>query len=162
MEYREPHDMTSMWRITQNVKDITVFPPAFFRILPVNIRLNANWSQFCPISVWSRLLQPHVCLVWWALVEVIQTLNGFAYLSNSWANTHSPFALGLIFKHLEKTGPSVYAFIFLHICTWYHFADFTQNKRPILCYDRKIFWTFWGLILFAFLLTLIKTAPGTQ
>lgn len=84
---------------------------------PVDLGLKANWSQCCPIWEWSRLLRSLICLVWWALAEVIQPLNLSAYLSNSWANTHSPSALGLIFKHLEKTGPSVYASIFLHICT---------------------------------------------
>ena len=83
----------------------------------VDLGLEANWSQCCPIWEWSRLLQPLICLVWWALAEVIQPLNLSAYLSNSWANTRSPSALGLIFKHLEKTGPSVYSSIFLHICT---------------------------------------------
>lgn len=84
---------------------------------PVDLGLKANWSQCCPIWEWSRLLRSLICLVWWALAEVIQPLNLSAYLSNSWANTHSPSALGLIFKHLEKTGPSVYASIFPHICT---------------------------------------------
>lgn len=89
---------------------------SFFRSPPTSscgyMGLKANWSQCCPIWDWSRLLRPLICLVWWALVEVIQPLNLSAYLSNSWANTHSPSALGLIFKHLEKTGPSVYASIF--------------------------------------------------
>lgn len=91
--------------------------PLLLPLPPVDTRLQANWSQCCPIGDWSRLLRPLICLVWWALVEVIQPLNLPAYLSNSWANTHSPSALGLIFKHLEKTGPSVYASIFPHICT---------------------------------------------
>lgn len=76
---------------------------SFFQISTlstVELVQNANWRQWCPVWGWSRLLWPLICLVWWALVEVIQPLNLTAYLSNSWANTHSPSALGLIFKHL--------------------------------------------------------------
>lgn len=102
--------------IQSNVRNITAFLFSERNAPPTSscgyMGLKANWSQCCPIWDWSRLLRPLICLVWWALVEVIQPLNLSAYLSNSWANTHSPSALGLIFKHLEKTGPSVYASIF--------------------------------------------------